>query len=401
VVEIVRKGKLPQPDEVPAALRQAAAVALHMTLREPRPEGFPLLFSSDMRLLEPAVAFLHEHAIQRAYTTETVRTYTEILYDWFGSLEQRRIAWGEADASDLIAYRDRMLKEPSAHTGRGFSPRTINHRVRGVLRFYAWAVRHGWLRSSPLAAQSADFPLPRRTWGSQRRHYWQPIDHSVFVLRQFESLPRPLTSRQARELLAALPSPYDLMARWQLYTGLRVGELLRVSVEDALPRDAQKATPDAPYRSIDVVRKGRKPGYVIASRSLLEETACYVAQERTGWSRRTARKRGRAQSPELFVSRRGVPVRKNTYQHAVHRAGVACGFTATPHLLRATFGCWMLARLERLSKQGEDINPLLIVKILMGHEHIDTTDRYLRAIAIDIHVLSHVLDTLLTARVPT
>ena len=50
-------------------------------------------------------------------------------------------------------------------------------------------------------------------------------------------------------------------------------------------------------------------------------------------------------------------------------------------MLRATFGCWMLARLERLAKQGADINPLLIVKILMGHEHIDTTDRYLRAIA--------------------
>ena len=94
-------------------------------------------------------------------------------------------------------------------------------------------------------------------------------------------------------------------------------------------------------------------------------------------------------------------MRKNTYQHAVQRAGVSCGFKATPHLLRATFGCWMLARLERLAKQGEDINPLLIVKILMGHEHIDTTDRYLRAIAIDVHVLSHVLDTLLTERAPT
>jgi hypothetical protein len=34
----------------------------------------------------------------------------------------------------------------------------------------------------------------------------------------------------------------------------------------------------------------------------------------------------------------------------------------------------------------------------MGHEHIETTDRYLRAIAIDTHALSHVLDTLLAER---
>jgi hypothetical protein len=57
-----------------------------------------------------------------------------------------------------------------------------------------------------------------------------------------------------------------------------------------------------------------------------------------------------------------------------------------------------LARLERLAKQGEEINPLLIVKILMGHEHIDTTDRYLRAIAVDAHVLSRVLDTLIAEK---
>jgi hypothetical protein len=48
VVEIIRKGKLPQPTEVPEALREAAATAFSMTLREPRPVGFPLLFSSNM-----------------------------------------------------------------------------------------------------------------------------------------------------------------------------------------------------------------------------------------------------------------------------------------------------------------------------------------------------------------
>jgi len=57
----------------------------------------------------------------------------------------------------------------------------------------------------------------------------------------------------------------------------------------------------------------------------------------------------------------------------------------------------MLARLEQIAKQGAAINPLLIVKILMGHEHIETTDRYLRAIAVDSCVLSEVLDSLMLA----
>jgi hypothetical protein len=163
VVEIIRKGRLPQPPEMPISARDAAATALGMTLREPRPAGFPLLFTSDMQLIEPAVAFLHEHAIQRAYTADTVRTYVEILFDWFGALEHTGVKWTEVDVSDLITYRDRMLKEPSDHTGRAFSSRTINHRVRGVLRFYSWAVRHDWIRGSPLASHAADFPLVRAT----------------------------------------------------------------------------------------------------------------------------------------------------------------------------------------------------------------------------------------------
>ena len=245
MVQIIRKSALPAPAEVPEALRSVAVIAATIPLREPRPTGFPLLFSADLELIEPAVAFLHEHAVQRAHTADTLRTYAEILYDWFETLEQNRIAWSEADAADLIAYRNRMLKEASAHTQRPYGIRTINHRVRGVLRFYEWAVRGGWLRASPLVGRANDFAIARRARPSRAAHA-DDADPSLFVLRQFASLPRPLSMSQARELLAALVPPYDLMARWQLYTGLRVSELLRLTVEDVFkPTAAKRAAPDA------------------------------------------------------------------------------------------------------------------------------------------------------------
>ena len=147
--------------------------------------------------------------------------------------------------------------------------------------------------------------------------------------------------------------------------------MLQLSVKDVLDQGAKKPPTEAAYRSINVMRKGRKPGYVIASMSLLDETAGYIVQYRAGWMKRAARTRGRAPRVELFVNRRGSAVRKNTYQQAIARAGEVCGFKATSHLLRASFGCWLLARLEQLAKQGAAINPLLIVKILMGHEHIE------------------------------
>ena len=77
-------------------------MAAGIKLREPRPIGFPLLFNADPELIEPAVCFLHEHAIQRAHTPETVRTYLEVLYDWFDALEQSGIQWQQADAIDLL-----------------------------------------------------------------------------------------------------------------------------------------------------------------------------------------------------------------------------------------------------------------------------------------------------------
>jgi integrase/recombinase XerD len=393
VVEIIRKGELPQPGELPQALREAAAAALAMTLREPRPAGFPLLFTSDFKLIEPAVAFLHEHAIQRAHTADTVRTYSEILYDWFDTLEQNRIPWSEADAVDLVAYRNRMLNQASPHTHRAYSIGTINLRVRGILRFYSWAIRAGWLRASPLAGRSSDFSVSYHPGGY--RGYSSNPD-SFFVLRQFENLPRPLTSAQARELLAWLIPPYDLVARWQLYTGLRISEALRLTPNDVTRHEAaSRSTPAPAQYIIDVMRKGRKKGYVFATASLMDETMGYLNRHRKAWIKRAAHVGRPAEQRFLFIGDRGSAVKRNTYQHVMVRASAACGFKVTSHTLRATFACWVLARLEQLAQQGAAINPLLIVKILMGHQHASTTDRYLRAIAIDSFALTEILESLL------
>ncbi|HKY23308.1 MAG TPA: tyrosine-type recombinase/integrase [Vicinamibacterales bacterium] len=393
MVEIIRKGELPEPDEVAPGLRAATAAAWMVPVREPRPPGFPLLFSAEHQLIEPAIAFLHEHAIQRAHTPDTLRTYMEILYDWFDALEQSDISWTTADAVDLVAYRNRMLSHLSEHTGRSYSVATINHRVRGVQRFYEWAVRNAWLPSSELIGRTSDFTVARRQTERPRRAE-ATVDRHIFLLRQFETLPRPLAAAQARELLAQLAPPYDLMARWQLYTGLRVSELLRLTVTDVL-EPTQRVASVLSHRTIDVMRKGRKSGYVIASASLLDESASYIAQHRRAWLSRAQRRRAVPEEAPLFVNRRGCAVKKNSYQQVIHDAGVACGFKATTHLLRSTFACMMLARLEQLAKQGAAINPLLIVKVLMGHERIETTDRYLRAIAVDAISLGDLLDTLL------
>jgi integrase/recombinase XerD len=390
MVQIIRKGALPRPEEVPPALRALAAAAHTIRLREPRPVGFPLLFDQHFDLIEPAVAFLHEHGVERGHTDDTVRTYAEILYDWFETLEQNDLNWRAAAPADLIAYRNRMMSEPSGHTGRPYSTRTINHRVRGVLRFYGWAVRAGWLKVSPLVGRESDFAISQRPRTSRIRST-SSADSRFFVLRQYEAMPRPLAAAQVRELLATLVPPYDLMARWQVYTGLRVGELLKIKIGDVAESARHR---DRAFKLIDVLRKGRKMGYVIASRSLLDETAGFKGIHREAWLRRRERRGLKGDRVALFIGSRGTVVSKNRYQQVIREAGRESGFAATTHALRSTFACMMLERLEGIAKAGAAINPLLIVKVLMGHEHIETTDRYLRAIRIDACVLAQVFDSL-------
>jgi integrase len=99
-----------------------------------------------------------------------------------------------------------------------------------------------------------------------------------------------LVSEQARELLAELAPPYDLMARWQLYTGLRISELLRLGVSD-IERPPPLRQPRASRHRGHA--QGPQAGYVIAPASLLDETDGYVSGHRFAWLQR-ARRRGRA-----------------------------------------------------------------------------------------------------------
>ena len=61
MVHMVSKAVLPSPSNVLARLKPAATMASCVALRGPRPAGFPLLFTDSWQLIEPAVAYLHEH----------------------------------------------------------------------------------------------------------------------------------------------------------------------------------------------------------------------------------------------------------------------------------------------------------------------------------------------------
>src|SRR5260370_1590331 len=102
------------------------------------PAGLPILLDAQMSIVEPAFSYLLELSTipGRSHSTETLRTYSEHLHDWFDSLEQSGLDWRLVDEGTIAAYRNRMLSDPSPHTGRPYARSTVNDRVRTVSRFY-------------------------------------------------------------------------------------------------------------------------------------------------------------------------------------------------------------------------------------------------------------------------
>ena len=95
-----------------------------------------------MAIIEPAFVWLMHLADLggRAQATQPGPPYADHPHDWFDALEQSGIGWREADERVIAAYCNRMLENPSAHTGRPYARTTINARVSTVCRFYGWAL---------------------------------------------------------------------------------------------------------------------------------------------------------------------------------------------------------------------------------------------------------------------
>lgn len=242
------------------------------------------------------------------------------------------------------------------------------------------------LRSSPIGERPG---LIMKSANLSRRKNFEASVKSPFIIRQYENLPNPLNSAEARDLLAALQPPFDLIARWQLYTGMRISEALQLNLGDIQTKSQRRSI------KIEICRKGRKHGYIIAPAPLIRATENYIATHRLAWQNRTASRRNTLNPEALFITSHGKRASKGNYQRAIRETSISLGFRCTSHTLRATFACTLLSKLESLSKSGASINPLMIVKILMGHSNIETTDRYLRAIYTDGCDVEAILEDLL------
>ncbi|TIL14087.1 hypothetical protein E4419_13010 [Stenotrophomonas maltophilia] len=328
------------------------------------PSGFPLLLDGLGQLHWGAFAFLLD-----AYRVDssqprlkTLQTYSEGLKGWLEYLESRDADWKLPAASLLADYRKELA---GRRVGRNkTSNATLNLRTATVREFYKFLISADW---GGLANTGLDLelePIKRFLAGSR-------------VLRRakkYKKKPRALTSEQVAAMAAELKTPYDLIFKWTLATGLRRTTAAELELAQ-LPRDADRSTPLTYMR---VIIKGGKEHEVPVTRALLAFTWRYVDSHRA----MALAKRGKT-SVALFVNAQGDSITSNAYYQAFRRAARKLGIVANPHMTRHTFSVRMEKILSDLERQGAQVNPVKVLQHILGHSHPETTEIYLESVKRD------------------
>jgi len=244
---------------------------------------------------------------------------------------------------------------------RNYSPRTIQSYLAGVVRF----VKH--------FGRSPDLLGPEDVRAFQlellRRHVsWSLFNQTVCALRFFyrvtlgrpdqvpfvpfgkkpRTLPCVLSPQEVLRLLeTATPGRDRLLLQTTYALGLRLGELLHLQVTDL----------DSARLVVHVRQaKGRKDRLVPLSPRLLHELRTYWRHYRP----RTWLFPGATPGQPLCAA-----TVQRLFQHLVPKAGLTK--PATPHTLRHSYATHLL-------EAGVDV---VTLQRLLGHNHLQTTTRYL------------------------
>lgn len=256
------------------------------------------------------------------------------------------------------ALRTKMIEEMKL---RNFSPRTEQSYVAamlGLAKHYRQSPDHltqEQIRSYLLHLKERGLsPSSRNVAISGLKFFYHQIlgwnEQRLFLPPRKRSwrLPEVLSPKEVQRLLLSAVRLRDRCLLMTAYaTGLRVSELVRLKVSDI----------DSARMMIRVEQgKGRKDRYTILSERLLSELRTYWKEHRSkSW---------------LFPNGKGAPISVNysqrIYNWAKHKAGIEKGKGI--HTLRHCFATHLL-------EAGVD---LVTIKTLLGHNSLQSTQRYLQ-----------------------
>lgn len=269
--------------------------------------------------------FLDALWMERGLSANTLAAYRNDL--------QRFAAWLDAKRAKVLlrARREDLLAYLADRAATGSRPRSTARLLSTLRRFYRYQIREGRLQEDPSARIEAP-KLGRK-------------------------LPDTLTEEEVTRLLSAPDDSKVLGLRDRtmlevLYaTGLRVSELVSLHLDQCNLRQGV----------VRITGKGNKERLVPLGEESLEWLTRYLEEGRPELVRGN-------DNDGLFLSRRSVPMTRQTFWHLIKRYSRAAGITKplSPHTLRHAFATHLL-------NHGADLR---VVQLLLGHSDLSTTQIY-------------------------
>lgn len=334
---------------------------------------------------EPSL-FLADTAIRsRSVTGDTVRTYGEALLPWLEYLKSRGRDLSQATEEDLGIYRASISHKKVGNNNEYYASATVNLRVVVPALFHEWAQQKAVLES-PLGLYLQRNPAVtqfHRLNVSARNRRAVATVRTQKVIRR---LPTALSMEQISRILRVTPMPQRLMLKWCLATGIRRMEVTNLELKDLPLPEAVATSPDGFYR-MQMVRKGGREHTVHVPSRLIEETNWFVLVERPKPSSIDARNK-------VFLNTSGKPVSKQTLTRTFRTSADSIGSAATLHHLRHTFAVHVLSTLERKHREGEELNSIKTLQVLLGHASVVSTEIYLQAMQTSSDAVMEALDYL-------
>jgi integrase/recombinase XerD len=269
-------------------------------------------------------AFLLHLKTERRLSGNTLSAYGADMHRFSVFLSERGI-----DARRFA--RPDLLDHLTSLRDGGLSARSTARHVSTLRSFFRFLVREGVLAASPITGVKAP--------------------------RLGRPLPKYLTLTQVDRLLAAPDgsTPEGMRDRAMLAvmyaSGLRASEVVTLRLQNV----------DASAGFLYVLGKGGKERVVPVADAALAVLGEYIATARESFL-------GKRRSSDLFLSRRGTAITRQTLWNRIRRWALAAGIEEriSPHTLRHSFASHLLAG-------GADLRA---VQAMLGHADIATTQIY-------------------------
>lgn len=280
-----------------------------------------------MTLQDACESFLSHCRSAVSLSEHTLRAYTFDLED-FQNHAQRETDLSSLDKENLRQFIRHLREE------RKLKEITIKRRIACLKLFFRWVKQESVISINPFDNLNERIRLPKR-------------------------LPRALGSEEIKLLSGAVNLEADssnfqefatgIAIKLLLTTGIRVGELVKIDIEDLVLSDS----------SLTIHGKGNRQRLVYLFEPMLNQAiARYLPLRRTRTN----------ETQKLFITEAGIPF--TTQKTRMLLGNLACNAgierRITPHMLRHTTATQLL-------EAGLDIR---YVQKLLGHQSISTTEIY-------------------------